>query len=96
LQFRKVFGKDLPLRAKLVRTDGHLGRPPDPEHETRDKALAYFVDQRIKRGDRYKTAIHDTQDMIHKHAREDGWGGQIGKKTIRNAYDNRNNGRMPK
>jgi len=54
-----------PLKAKLVRTaDEKRGNRANPELLRRDKALAWFVDNKIAEGALRKCALKDVQDEI--------------------------------
>ncbi len=80
---------DFPVSAKLVRIDGSRGRRIDPELATRDKVLASFVEQHIKEGRGYDSSIKETRDELRRIARDEGWQGKVGEKTIKDAYDTR-------
>lgn len=85
--------QDFPLKATLVRVDGRKGRRRDPELRTRDEALAWFVEQRINRGDGYESAVIGTRDSIERTARDESRSVKLGEETIRAAYDARSRGK---
>jgi hypothetical protein len=72
---------------ELIRIDGRKGRRKNPELNMQRKLLAQMVEKRIDRGDGYESAIQDTHDEIKKLAKDEGWRGNIGVTTIRNAFD---------
>jgi hypothetical protein len=53
----------------------------------RDRALAWFVQQRIDQGDKYEFAVEDTVAALRELKRAREWCGLSNKTTVRNAYD---------
>jgi hypothetical protein len=85
-------GKPFPFKAKLVRTDGYIGRPSNPELEARDEVLGALVARKIEDGVPYKNAVDQVRREIEAQARaERALGkvaiGVVGSGTIRAAYD---------
>jgi hypothetical protein len=75
IQYRKQFGNDFPLKAKLRRTSPSKGRVRNPEFVVRDRALAWFVRESMKRGTTYEAALKEIGDH-----------NCVSKETVRNAY----------
>jgi hypothetical protein len=94
-------GQPFPFKAKLVRTDGGLGRPSDPGLEARDEVLAALMARKIEDGLHYKIAVDEVRREIEAQARaERALGktaiGVVGPETIRAAYDRlRGRGKKP-
>jgi len=78
---------DSPLKARLFSTGETRGRRPDPELETRDRVLAWNVQQRLDRGHGYESAVAGTLDAVREVASDEKWRGKISATTVRNAYD---------
>ncbi len=93
-EYRRLIHRDrdppFPLKAKVQPIRGLRGRRLDPELSTRDKALAWMVQRRIDRGERYKAAIYSTVTDIDEKRKEEGprpERGPVTQRTVRNAYD---------
>ena len=85
-------GQPFPFKAELVRTDGGLGRPPDPELEARDEVLAAAMARMIEGGLPYKAAVEEIRREIEAQAEAERALdhvaiGLVGPGTIRAAYD---------
>ena len=80
-------GHSFPFKGELVRTDGKMGRPPDPELGIRDEALHFAVAKKIEDGLKYEAAIEAVRadsEAQHKAGDRGGWPELA---TIRAAYD---------
>jgi hypothetical protein len=91
-RYERSMGRPPPFKAELVRTDGEIGRPRDPELETRDKALHAALTKKIEGGLKYDTAVEDVRVEFEARAKaERALGkveiGLVGSATIRAAYD---------
>jgi hypothetical protein len=84
-----------PLKAKLVRIDRRRGREVDPQLDTRDRVLAWFVQERVSRGYGYESAIRSTWEMLKSTGDAERWPGKIGPKTIKDAYDSHCKSKRP-
>jgi hypothetical protein len=76
-----------PFEAELVRTDGRLGRPCDPELPIRDQALGFAMAKKIEDGLKYESgldAVRADIEAMHKAGERGGWAEPS---TIRAAYD---------
>lgn len=79
-----------PFEAKLVRTDGKLGRTRDPELAIRDEALHFAVAKKIGDGLKYEAAVEAVRADIEAQHKAGDQGGWPEPGTIRAAYDKLN------
>jgi hypothetical protein len=93
LRFGEYGGQPFPFKAKVVRTDGRLGRRRDPGLEARDEALHFFVAKKIEGGmKKYEDALEEVRREIEALCKADRALGhaEIGlveRGTIRASYD---------
>ena len=62
-------------------------REEEPELEIRSRVLASFVQAHIDRGDGYDAAITLTHEELIKMGKAEGRTKEIGRKTVKDAYD---------
>jgi hypothetical protein len=80
-------GRPFPFKAELVRTDGGIGRPRDPELQTRDQVFHAVVREKMAAGSKYEFAIKDALADLEAQRKAEGWTKEFKPKIIRDAYD---------
>ena len=83
----KYLDQTFPFEAKLVRTDGQLGRRPDPELPARDQVFHAAVREKMAAGSKYEFAINDALADLEAHRKAEGWTKEFKPKIIKDAYD---------
>jgi hypothetical protein len=76
-----------PFEAKLVRTDGRLGRLRDPELQARDQVFHAAVREKMEAGSKYEFAISDALADLEAQRKAEGWTKKFKPKIIKDAYD---------
>ena len=83
----RSIGRPFPFKAELVRTDGGIGRPRDPELRARDQVFHASVREKMAAGTKYEFAIKDALADLEAQRKAEGWTKEFKPKIIRDAYD---------